>query len=301
MFSGLKRWLREPLLHFLVLGVGLFLLYGSLRPSRDGGEAERRIDITSTEVAWLAENWKARWLRPPTETELRGLVQDYVRQEVFYREALRMGLDRDDEVIRQRMVQKIEFLTEDLAAQAAPAEGDLQAFYRENLDRYRIPERRSFAHIYFNSDRRGHAAAVAAAEQTLAGLPGSPDAPIRAAELGDRFMLQHEFRALSQVEVERLFGPGFATALFDLEPGGWQGPVVSSYGVHLARVAEVVEAAVPEFAAVRDEVLRDFAVGLKERASEAMYSSLAGRYEIDIDEEAIRNLSMSGGSPGAGQ
>jgi len=290
MSEKAAKLLREPWVQFLVLGIALFALSALLSDRGDDGSDER-IEMTTTEIQWLARNWESRWQRPPTETELRGLVEDYVRQEVLYREALKMGLDQDDEIIRRRMVQKIEFLTEDLAAQAQPTEAELQAYLQENLDKYRLPERRSFVHIYFNVDRRGDAA-VAAAEETLAQLRVSPDGSIDYAELGDRFMLAHNYSALSEDEVTRQFGRRFATALFEVEPDDWQGPVASGYGLHLVRVTDVWEGSVPELDVVRNEVLRDFTAELRDQAQAVMFSSLATQYEIAIDEEAIAASSL---------
>ncbi len=293
----LKTLFREPLVHFLAIGLALFALSTWL--GRAGGEADRKIQISAAEIEWLVQNWEARWRRPPTRTELEGLVDDYVRQEVLYREALAMGLDRDDQIIRRRMVQKIEFMTEDLAAQAQPTEAQLQAYFQENLERYLIPERRSFTHIYFNLDRRGDAA-VSAAEGVLADLRASPSPAAGAWESGDRFMLDHDYRAQSQAQVARLFGQRFAFALFELEPGDWRGPIGSGYGLHLVRVTDVWQEEVPDLSAARNEVLRDFATALRDRADEAMYSSLASGYEIVIDEEAIQALSLSQDSMGGG-
>jgi len=290
------RILREPWVHFLVLGVALFALSAVLS-DRGTDASDQRIDMTATEIEWLTRNWAARWQRPPTETELRGLVDDYIRQEVLYREALKMGLDRDDEIIRRRMVQKIEFLTEDLAAQAQATEAELQAYLQENLEKYLLPERRSFTHIYFNIDQRGDAA-FQAAEETLAQLGASPNEPIDYAELGDRFMLAHNYSSLSEAEVTRQFGQRFAIALFEVEPGGWQGPVGSGYGLHLVRVTEVWEGSVPDLDMVRNEVVRDFATELRDQAREAVFSSLATQYEISIDEEAITAGSLAVDSGG---
>ncbi len=291
MSERLTNMLREPWVHFLVLGVALFALSAVLSDRGTDG-SDQRIDMTAAEIEWLARNWEARWQRPPTETELRGLVDDFVRQEVLYREALKMGLDRDDEIIRRRMVQKIEFLTEDLASQAQPTEAELQTYLQENLDKYRLPERRSFVHIYFNIDRRGDAA-VDAAEETLASLRASPNASINYAELGDRFMLAQNYSAQSEAEVTRQFGRRFATALFEVEPGDWQGPVASGYGLHLVRVTEVWEGSVPELDRVRNEVLRDFSTELRDQVRDAMFSGLATQYEITVDEEAIRSGSLA--------
>jgi hypothetical protein len=295
MNEKITRWLREPLVHFLAIGVALFALNLLLTQGDSGAEPDRRVAVTETEIRWLRDSWQSRWQRPPTETELRGLVDDYVRQEVLYREALAMGLDRDDEVIRRRMVQKIEFLTSDLASQVQPTETQLQAYFQENLDRYLIPERRSFAHVYFNVDRRGEAA-VGGAEQLLAQLRSAPPGEVRPAELGDRFMLQHEYPLQREQDVARIFGQRFATALFELEPGEWQGPIASGYGLHLAFVVAVEEGQVPELDLVRPRVLLDYGTTVREQANDALLAGVRSRYTVEIDEAAIRALALGGDS-----
>jgi hypothetical protein len=297
MSGKLLAWFREPLVHFLALGILLFAAY-TLSTSRAEEQASQLIEVTATEVEWLSRNWEARWNRPPTESELRGLVDDWVRQEVLYREALAMGMDRDDEVIRRRMVQKIEFLTEDLAAQAQPGEAELRAFFQENLDRYLLPELRSFTHVYYNVDQRGESA-VDAANRDLAELNAASSA--RAPERGDRFMLPYDYRTQSRDEVARAFGTRFAEALFELEPGDWQGPIASGYGLHLVRVTAVEEGRAPEFADVRYIVERDFATELRQRANDAMLASLLESYEVVIDEEAILGRSLQVDSMGGGR
>lgn len=286
------RLLREPLLHFLAIGVVLFAINILIRSSGTDRGDYQRISVTSAEIAWLEKNFRARWLRPPTENELHGLVDDFVRREVLYREALAMGLDRDDEVIRRRLVQKIEFMTEDLAAQVQPTEAELQSYFQENLQDYRIPERRSFIHIYFDLDRGGQQA-ISRAERLLADLQTSPDSAIEPGELGDRFMLEHAYEELTQQEVERLFGDRFAASLFASESGTWHGPVASGYGLHLVRVTAARDSTIPEFSAVRDDVLRDHAVTVKQQAREAMFSTLAEKYVIEVDEVAIEALVLS--------
>ncbi len=295
MNEKITRWLREPLVHFLAIGVALFALNALFTAGDSGDGPDRSVAVTETEIRWLRDTWQSRWQRPPTETELRGLVDDYVRQEVLYREALAMGLDRNDEVIRRRMVQKIEFLTSDLASQVQPTETQLQAYFQENLDRYTIPERRGFAHVYFNVDQRGEAA-VADAEQLLARLRGAPPSEVRPRELGDRFMLQHEYPLQREQDVSRIFGQRFAGALFELEPGEWQGPIASGYGVHLAYVTQVEEPRVPDLNLVRSDVLRDYASALREQANDAMLATVRSRYTVEIDEAAIRALALGGDS-----
>lgn len=288
--------MREPLLHFMLIGLGLFALREGWR-SRTAEEKEaERVEVNAAEVEWLGKSFQSRWLRPPTAEELRGLVDDSVRREVLYREALNLGLDRNDEVIQRRLVQKLEFMTEDLAAQAQPTEAELLAFFQENLDDYRIPEQRGFEQVYFNLDRDGNAAA-AAAEKLLATLRGPDGQALDTSQLGDRFLLEVDPRPMYATEISRLFGGEFAKSLFELEPGEWQGPILSGFGLHLARVTEVVEGLAPELDAVRRSVLRDHAVTVRERARQAMYSSLATRYEIVIDEEAIRSQSLADPTP----
>lgn len=289
---SITRLLREPFLHFLAIGVGLLAVDALwISGDIDRGEGRERIEVTAVEIGWLGGNFKARWQRPPTATELRGLVESFVREEVLYREALAAELDRDDEVIRRRMVQKLEFMTEDLAAQQPPTDAELESYLEENLDTYRIPERRGIRQIYFNVDRRGDGVR-AAAEKLLAELRSSPSSLAAAEEKGDRLLLQHDSRAQTKAQIARSFGKDFAAAVFQLEPDGWHGPIASGYGLHLARVTEVREGAAPKLAAVRDTVLRDYSTMVKRKAREAMYAALSKGYEIKIDEEAIRVRSL---------
>lgn len=211
----------------------------------------------------------------------------YIREEVLYREALSVGLDRDDQVIRRRLVQKLEFITEDLASQVQPSEVELQTFFQENVERYRVPERRSFQHVYFNLDRRG-ASAEQDAELVLERLRAESPYISQAIVLGDRFMLQYEYRDLGEQEVARSFGSRFATDLFDAEPGEWQGPVLSGYGLHLVQVTSLTEGRVPDLSEVRDAVLLDYGTDARDRASQLLYDNLRIQYDIEIDEEAIR-------------
>lgn len=285
----MKGWLASPAVAFLFVGVLLFGLQALLSDRGDGGDSTR-IEVTSAEVGLLTDYFTRQWNRPPTEQELRGLVDDYVRREVLYREALALGLDRGDEVIRRRMVQKFEFLTEDLAGQLQPPDAALQTYFEENRERYRYPELRSFTHVYFNIDKRGDAG-FAAAESVLADLRASPDAA-RAGELGDPFMLARHYRAVSPREASRLFGGEFADALFELEPGQWQGPVASGYGLHLVLVTDAEGSSMPGLDDVMDEVLADYQREVRERAQEEVLAGLMERYEVEIDEASIVSRSL---------
>jgi hypothetical protein len=286
----IKRWLASPAAAFLVIGVLLFALQ-ALLSDRGAGEDSSRIEVGPTQIGLLTDYFTRQWNRPPTEDQLRGLVDDYVRREVLYREALALGLDRGDEVIRRRLAQKLELLTEDLAGQLQPPDAALQTYFEENRERYRYPELRSFTHVYFNIDEQGDAG-FAAAESVLADLRATPDAAARAGELGDPFMLARHYRAVSPREASRLFGGDFADALFELEPGDWQGPVASGYGLHLVLVTDVEGSSMPELDDVMDEVLMDYQREVRERSQEEVLAVLMERYEVEIDEASILSRSL---------
>ena len=294
--SRLRRLVREPLVHFLVLGAGLFVLYALINP---GAAARRttRIEVGPDELAWITTTWSQQYRRPPSDAELRSLVDDYVHDEVLYREALAMGLDRDDIIVKRRLVQKLGFLTEDVATQRPPTERELEQYFAANRERYRLPPRLTFTHIYFSTDLRG-AAARADAEQVLARLSHA-GAPARAPELGDRFMLQYDFAERSPDEIAQLFGGVFAESLFALPPrqapgGGWQGPLSSGFGVHLVRVVARTPGRMPELAEVLTAVRQDYDLQRRNEANARRYATLRGRYTVHIDSAAFRRLSLGG-------
>jgi peptidyl-prolyl cis-trans isomerase C len=290
----LGRLIREPLVHFLVLGAGLFVLYALINP---GAATQRttRIEVGPDELAWITTTWSQQYRRPPSDAELRSLVDDYVHDEVLYREALAMGLDRDDIIVKRRLVQKLGFLTEDMATQKPPTERALAQYFAANQERYRLPPRLTFTHIYFSTDRRG-AAARADAERVLARLTHA-GAPARAPELGDRFMLQYDFAERSPDEIAQLFGGAFAESLFALPPPqvpGWQGPLSSSFGVHLVRVVTRTPGRMPELAEVVTAVRQDLDLERRNDANARRYATLRGRYTVHIDSAAFLRLSQGG-------
>jgi len=281
------RFLRDPLLHFLILGAALLLVYALTTGAFSSGDV-RRIEIGASEIEMLAGGFERQWGRAPTPEELRSLISARVREEVLYREALAVGLDRDDVVVRRRMVQKMELLTEDLAMLADPTEDELRTFFEDHREEYRIPPRVTFSHVYFNADRRG-TAAEEDARRVLAELRAETPPPDRAPERGDSTMIGYDYSLATPDEVRRVFGPHFADALFELEPG-WQGPVVSGYGLHVVHVGQRVEGRVREYEVVRDRLVEHYNRVRRDRASDALYESLAARYEIVIDGETVPDL-----------
>jgi hypothetical protein len=249
-----KRWLSEPLLHFLVAGALLFAAYaylerGGTDPSSPTGASVR---IGPGEVNWLRETWSRQWQREPTQQELRGLVTEYLKEELLAREARDMGLDQNDTIVRRRLAQKLEFLMQDTARLAEPSADDLERFYRAHPELFRAPARLSFSHVYFSRERRRDAAADARA--ALAELARA-DSGVRSIELGDRLMIESELRDEDEASVAAQFGSSFATEVAGLAPGVWHGPIESAYGLHLVRVEKLVPAEQRAFAEVREQVL----------------------------------------------
>jgi hypothetical protein len=275
----LRGWLREPLLHFLVAGAALFVLWEG---RRDAVAARTdRIVVSAATVETLAGNWARIRHRPPTAAELEGLIDDHIREEVLYREALALGLDKDDTIIRRRLRQKLEFVSEDVAAQVEPTEAQLEAFLSQHPDAFRVEPRHAFRHVFLSPGRRG-AALGADAERLLAALnrPGETE---KAEEEGDPFLLPFEFDAASAEEVRRLFGGEFAAALPTLHPGRWQGPIRSSYGAHLVLVVRQVPGRVPALGEVRDAVRREWMAKARRDANEAFYQRLRSRYTVAVE------------------
>lgn len=281
----MRRLIKDPLLHFLVLGALIFGIGEVLGPSGEEGPTPT-VEVGANQLERLAEVWQRQWHRPPTSAELGGLVEQYVRETIYYREALALGLDRDDTVVRRRMAQKLEFLSEDLAAVQEPNEAELQRFYDEHRKAYQEPSRVTFRHIYFSTDRRGDRAQADALE-TLTELRAAGEVPPERTEVGDPFMLPGQCAGLALPDVERQFGAGFAAALATLPIGEWQGPIPSAYGLHLVRLEEFSEARQPELGAVREAVARDFVERRQAEANQAFYRELRKRYRVIVDERAL--------------
>jgi len=271
----MKGWLREPLVHFLGLGALLFILNGMFGNS---APTDPSIVVSEPQIARLAQLFSAQWQRPPTREELDGLVEQQIREEVLYREAVALGLDQNDTIVRRRMVQKLEFLSQDLVDEN-PSETDLRTFFEDNAARFLEPAVLTFAHVYLNPDDRGDSLSGDAAlllADLRAGSAGDT------AELGDTFLLPLSFAQRSQREVAGLFGADFAADLTSLEVGSWQGPIASGYGLHLVLLAERVDARVPDFGTVRDKVRTEYLSVQRREADETMYQQLRERYRIDV-------------------
>lgn len=278
--SVFGRLLREPLIHFTIIAGLLFGLLSEPYAAETGAHGTR-IVISSGEVERLAAAWAQRWSRPPSEAELAALVREAIREQVLYREAVALGLDRDDVVIRRHLRQKYEFVTQDLAYDTEPDEATLRAFYEVQPDRYEQAAQVSFTHILFSTDRRG-AAAEAEAMQALADLQ-TATVPEAVDLLGDATSLPSGFEQMSAVEVEAIFGPDFAAALMRLEPGRWSGPITSGYGLHLVWCSEKISGGPIAFESVRQRAKDDWIYEQRVAANEAIFLKLLDRYDVVVE------------------
>ncbi len=270
----LKDLWREPLLHFLLIGAGLFGLYAMQNEIEP--ETPNRIVITPGQTAQLVDRFQRTWSRKPTDEEMRGLIENFVREEIFYREALAMGLDRDDPLVRQRMRQKLEFMLEDLSA-ATIDEAGVADYFARNAERYRIESQLTFRQVYLDPAR--HADLDTAMAKLRIELENGADPET----VGDRTMLPPAFELASESELARNFGAQFATQVLDLPVSSWTGPVYSAFGAHLVRIDERVDARIPELAEVRAEVRRDYQVERQREQKDLAYQQLREGYEVIVE------------------
>jgi len=285
------KLLREPLVQFILIGVAIYLLYGMFAETIPE-ETDKTVVVSAGEIDWMKNSWEKRWRRPPTDEELNGLVQQYVKETVLYREAMTMGLNKHDQVIRRRLAQKLEFLAKDLVTLTPPSEEELKSYFAENRQRYTAPKLFTFTQVYIDPDKRGDAT-LDDAEKIKATLIAKGDAIEDAGVLGDDFMLQSYYPEKDQTEISKQFGNGFTESLVELNPGKWHGPVLSGYGVHLVYVHGIIEPPAPVFADVRDSVLQDWKSEKSEKLNEQFYTNLKQQYTIIIEEPEQKDKSAA--------
>tara|TARA_R110000822_G_scaffold159476_9_gene299214 strand:+ start:1580 stop:2458 length:879 start_codon:yes stop_codon:yes gene_type:complete len=282
------KLLREPLLHFMVIGTLIYCLYGVF--VEDVQEVDdKTIVVSAGEIEWMLGSWQKRWNRPPTKKELTGLIDQYIKETVLYREALTMGLNQHDQAIRRRLAQKLEYLAKDLVALTPPTEEELQTYFDRNQQRYTEPLRYTFTQVFLDPDKRGDAT-LADAEKIKITLIALGDDIKSASELSDSFMLQSYYPEKDQIEIQKNFGSGFAGSLIELSPGQWHGPVLSGFGAHLVYVDHVTEPPAPLFADMREMVEADWKMEKGEELNKAFYANLRDSYTVEIDMPVIESL-----------
>jgi len=280
--SIVGRLVREPLLQFLALGLLLFIGYQALH--RTAGPRPGRIELTADDLRQIDLAWVAQGRPAPTPEQMQALVDGRVREEILYREALALGLDKDDAIVRRRMAQKMEFLFEDVAALREPTADELQTWFQNNAERFTRPARATFRHLYFSPDRRGANAREDAA-RALAKIAGKPmDAP-EATALADPFMFQDYYGDRMPEDIGKLFGPVFASALFAVAPGAWAGPIESGYGWHIVWVDALTPPRVPAFEEVERDVKTAWLEDRRADMREKTYAVMRARYEIVLPKD----------------
>jgi parvulin-like peptidyl-prolyl cis-trans isomerase-like protein len=271
----IQKLLGEPMLHFLLIGIALFGAYRWVSPGDPGG---RRIVITQGVVDDLVTQHVAARGREPSTTELNHLIESYVRDEILYREGVRLGLERDDIVVKRRVRQKIEMIAEEDASTRTPTDADLSAYLAANPERFVQPAILTFEQVFLGQSTAGpgvvHSVAV-----THQALRNGADPT----KLGKPTLLPHRMTRTPADLVARDFGPSFAAALEKVRVGEWVGPIDSSFGAHYVRVSDRTAAVAPQLTAVRDQVVREWENERRRRARNDAYTKMRGEYQVSIE------------------
>lgn len=279
----MKRILNEPLLHFFLLGAALFIVYGQVQEP-GSGVAPGKIVVTVGQIEHLAAGFAKIWQREPDELETKRLIDEWVREEIATREAMALGLDKGDIVIRRRLRQKLEFVSDDIAAQTEPTEGELDAYLRAYPETFRIEPQFTFSQVYLDPAKHRENltrdSAKVLAQLRQAGSGGE------AADLGDSLLLGRNFAAAPISAVKKQFGENFAAKINELPPGQWHGPIESGYGVHFVFISERTESRLPKLAEVHESVHREWANTQRLEANSNFYQKLLKQYAVTIERPA---------------
>lgn len=278
----MKSLLREPLIHFLFIGAALFLLFEVFDDPADPQSS--RIVISNGQIEYLKASYARTRQRSPTKQELQGLIDGYVREEIFYREALALGLDKNDTVIRRRLKQKLEIMSDDLVGIMVPSDEQLQEFIETHAERFRIEPQIAFRHVYLDVYQRGNAVMDEAARllTILSDKRSKSDSDI----LGDSLMLPKSFNLSPVGEIAKMFGKPFILELINSKPGQWTGPVQSGYGLHLILVTEHIAGRLPPLDEIREAVEWEWSAAHKKELKENIYNEFRGKYTVDFEPPA---------------
>jgi len=279
----LARWLREPLLHFLVAGAAVFVAFHALNPAVARSEPANRIRLTDDDLRQMSAAWRGQGRPSPSPQQMESLVEARVREEILFREALALGLDKNDTIVRRRLAQKMEFLTDDVSAVPEPSAAELAAWFTRNAERFAVPARVSFRHLYFSPDRRG-ARAMHDATAVLAAMRRESPASPGTAGAEDPFMFQDRYVDRTVDQVAGIFGSAFARSLEGLPPGSWQGPIASGYGRHLVFIEGVTPKRVPALEEVGADVRREWIAERRAEVKRDVYGAIRARYEVIVPD-----------------
>jgi peptidyl-prolyl cis-trans isomerase C len=282
----IQKLLREPLFHFLIIGAGLFFLFNQI--GEPGQREDNRIVITQADLDRLASVWLRRAGRLPSAQEREQQLDHYIREQVLYREAQVLGLDKDDIIVRRRLAQKMGYLFNDLSFIPEPTEDELRLFLADNPSQFTVPANISFSHIYFNPDSRGQKVYEDAQLLLIQLLDSSNEVIIT--NSGDRSLLPYDYSEVRENELTSIFGQSFASQIFTLPVGSWQGPLHSEYGVHLIFIKSHLEAQFPTLTEIKEQVASKWRAEKEREANETFFQSLLQRYDIIIKDVTKNTL-----------
>jgi len=277
----MKKWIKEPLLHFLLLGALLFVVY---KAANNGKDDEFKIVIDDDKINHLSALWELQWKREPTSEEMNQLVDNYVREEIFYQEALRMNLDHNDEIVKRRLSQKMEFMANDLTKLIEPAtEENLKKYFDANKDKYVVPNSYSLKIITFSP--ANHQDPKNKAKSVLEKVNSMNEVAL--VNQGDQLLLPAEFNQASKTEITRELGEEFYEALENKTLKKWIGPITSAYGEHLVFISEKKDAYVPEMESIAKQLKRDYEYNVETETKDNIYHDLKKKYKIVIESNRL--------------
>lgn len=272
----MKKILKEPFFHFILIGISLFILYGMVNKKTN---AKNTIIINDFDISSIISKWEMQWKRPPTEKELQSLISSNIKQEVFYQEALKMNLDHNDEIIKRRLSQKMQFLSNDIAAMIEPSDDDLKAYYKKYSSKYLTPPSYSLYQITFSPDKRKDNY-----KDALETLEQFPDATFNEMkQFGDKLPFSYFFTKINANELGLQLGSKFPEALQKLKTNKWVGPIQSGFGYHLVYITDKTEPQLPPYESIKKSILRDYEYDQQKEIDGAIYQELKKKYQIEID------------------
>ena len=280
----MKKLWKEPLLHFLLLGFLLFALYSIVNKQND---SDNIIMIDDYDMNNIIASWEMQWKRLPTDEELKSLVDQNIKQEIFYQEAIKMKLDHNDEIIKRRLAQKMEFLSNDLATINEPTDKELKRFYDAHFEDYLTPYLYSFYQIICKQDNRTDPKNDA--EQILSKYSNASFEEMK--NKGDVLPFPYYFENIDANELNRQLGMQFSKALETTKINGWMGPISSGFGYHLVYIVEKKGPQIPDFESVKKELLGDLEYENQKNLNEQILNELKKNYIIkfDLDKDKFDN------------
>ena len=272
----MRNIFKEPLFHFLLLGALIFALYGIVNRQTDD---ESTILIDDFDMNNIIASWEMQWKRLPTDEELKNLVQQNIKQEIFYQEALKMNLDHNDEIIKRRLSQKMQFLSNDLASMNEPSDEDIQKYYDLHFTAYLSPYKFSFYQIVFNQDNRNDPQGDAEAFMSQINNLSIEEVKTK----GDALPFPFFFENIDADELNRQLGNDFSKSLEKIKKGSWTGPIQSRFGYHLIYLTDKTGPQIPEIESIKDDLLRDMEYDNQKQLNDLIFTELKKNYSIEFD------------------